>query len=77
MDRRTTGAALMFVAALLHSVRYLSAAILGSQLPGKSRELFRTMLEYVGPDLDRWALAALALAVAFFVWGEANLSKKR
>lgn len=71
VSRRTTGAVLLAVAAFLHGVRYLSAAVLGSGLAGgRSSELFGVMLQYVGPGLDRWAIAALVVGVAFLVGGE-------
>lgn len=70
MNRRGAGIALLLVATILHSTRYLSAAIFGSGLSNWNRGLFATMLQYVGPNLAIWGYAALGAGVAYLVWGE-------
>jgi hypothetical protein len=70
MSRRTTGVALIGVAALLYATRYLSAAIFGSGVSSWNSQLFNAMLEYVGDGPQTWALVALLAGVAYLVWAE-------
>ncbi len=52
----------------MHSARYLSAAIFGSDVASWNRNLF--LVEYVGPTLAIWAYIALIAGVLHFIWGE-------
>ena len=70
MNRRGAGISLLLVAAILHSARYLSAAIFGSGLSNWNGNLFLAMLQYVGPSLAIWGYVALGVGVAYLVWGE-------
>ncbi|WP_139209433.1 hypothetical protein [Paenibacillus sp. OK003] len=53
MSRRTTGTLLLVIAALLYSVRYLSAAIFGSGVTSWDSDLFQGMLNYIGTAPQR------------------------
>jgi hypothetical protein len=70
MTRRTTGTLLLFSAALLHSTRYLAAAIFGSSLTNWSADLFNAMLEYVGTGLVTWSVIALVTGLIYLAWAE-------
>ncbi|MFC9707328.1 hypothetical protein ACFTRD_04130 [Paenibacillus sp. NPDC056933] len=70
MSRRTTGTLLLVIAALLYSVRYLSAAIFGSGVTSWDSELFQEMLNYVGTAPRNWSIAALILGLFYLVWAE-------
>jgi putative Ca2+/H+ antiporter (TMEM165/GDT1 family) len=70
MSRRTTGVVFCFIAALLYATHYLAAAIFGSGVSTWNNDLFRVMLEYVGPGLPTWATIALVVGIAYLIWGE-------
>ncbi|KJS03722.1 MAG: DNA helicase [Peptococcaceae bacterium BRH_c4a] len=72
MSRRTVGVTLISIAAFLYGVRYLSAAIFGSGVSSWNRDLFESMLEYVGHGLSIWAVVALVVGVAYLVWAEVS-----
>lgn len=73
MSRRTTGVMLLFIAALLYSTRYLSAAIYSSGISGWSTDLFNAMLEYVGPGLLTWSRAAFVAGLVYMLWAEVTV----
>ena len=75
MSRRTTGTILLGIAAILFVARYLAAAIFGTGMMGWSAENFRALLQYVGPDLTTWSIAALVLGVLYLLWAEAEAIK--
>ncbi|WP_181393261.1 MULTISPECIES: hypothetical protein [Paenibacillus] len=70
MSRRTTGTLLLVIAALLYSVRYLSAAIFGSGVTSWDSDLFQGMLNYIGTAPQSWSIAALILGLFYLVWAE-------
>lgn len=70
MSRRTTGTLLLVIAALLYSVRYLSAAIFGSGVTSWDSDLFQGMLNYIGTAPRNWSIAALILGLFYLVWAE-------
>ncbi|MDQ7793816.1 MAG: hypothetical protein RDU89_05305 [bacterium] len=70
MSRRATGVAFCAIAALLYAARYLAAAIWGSGVSSWSRELFESLLQYVGAPLVTLSLLALAAGVAYLAWAE-------
>ncbi len=72
MTRRGTGVALIAVAALLYATRYVCAAIFGSGLSSHSMDLFRAMLQYVGPELSRLSAVSLVAGLAYLAWAEAG-----
>ena len=70
MNKRGTGVAFLAIAALLFSVRYISAAIIGSGITSWSGELFNAMLGFIGFPLYIWSIIALILGLAYIGWGE-------
>jgi len=76
MTRRTTGTLLLVISAMLYSARFLAAAIFGSGMMGWSTENFQALLQYVGPDLTHWSLAALVFGVLYLIWAEVEAIKK-
>jgi hypothetical protein len=76
MSRRTTGTILLGIAATLFVARYLVAAIFGTGMMGWSAENFRALLQYVGPELTHWSLAALVIGVLYLLWAEVESMKK-
>jgi Na+-transporting methylmalonyl-CoA/oxaloacetate decarboxylase gamma subunit len=71
MNRRGTGTVFCLIAALLYSVRYLSAAIYGSgQSSSWSTELFNGLLEYVGYSLVVFSLISLVVGIVYLVSAE-------
>ncbi|HEX2978948.1 MAG TPA: hypothetical protein VHO48_01670 [Anaerolineaceae bacterium] len=77
MNRRAVGCVFVAIAALLYAARFVSAAIFMSNLQNWSRDLFLGAMSYVGPDLHRWALAALLIGVLYLIWGEWSDLKRR
>ncbi|URN93827.1 MAG: hypothetical protein NAG76_18645 [Candidatus Pristimantibacillus lignocellulolyticus] len=47
--KNTIGIIFICISAFLYGIWYLSAAIYGSGMSSWSRDLFKSMLEYVGP----------------------------
>jgi hypothetical protein len=70
MSRRTAGALLIVTSAILYGSRYLTAAIYASSSMGWDRNLFKAMLEYVGPGLVTWSIIALTAGILYLVWAE-------
>lgn len=72
MSRRSVGVALIGIAAFLYGIRYLAAAIFGSNLSSWSSELFRSMLSYVGngPVIASWV--ALIAGVGYLLAAESE-----
>ena len=70
MSRRTTGTMLLAVSAGLYAARYLTAATFGSSLSNWDANLFKAMLQYIGPGLVNWSIIALVAGIIFLVWAE-------
>ncbi len=70
MSRRITGTILLFISTLLYIARYLSAAIFGVSLASKDADLFKAMLQYIGPSLGTWSLVALIAGLVYLAWAE-------
>lgn len=70
MSRRTTGTLLLVIAALLYSVRYLSAAIFGSGVTSWDSDLFQGMLNYIGTAPRNLSVFALILGLFYLIWAE-------
>ncbi|MNJ53185.1 hypothetical protein [Paenibacillus fonticola] len=70
MHRRTTGMLLIIIAAFLYGIRYLAAAIYGSNSSTWSAELFNEMLNYVGKGPMILSTSALILGVAYMLVAE-------
>ncbi len=72
MSRRGVGVTFISIAAFLYGMRYLSAAIFGSGVKSWDKNLFNSMLDYVGPNLTIWAIVALVVGIIYLIWGEMN-----
>ena len=70
MSRRIVGAILIFTAAFLYGVRYLAAGFFGSSVTSWNEDLFKAMLQSVGPNLVRLSCVALVFGVVYPVWAE-------
>lgn len=83
MKRRTTGTILLLVAAFLYGIRYLSAAIFGSNVNSWNGNLFDSMLSYIGKGPVILSVLALILGLIYLVWAEIeelrnnNLNRKK
>ncbi len=70
MNRRITGTIFLAVAAFLYAARYLAAAIFGSGITSWNRELFASMLSYVGNNLIILSIVFALAGLAYLVWAE-------
>ncbi len=73
MKKRATGLALLLIAALLESTRYISAAIYGSGFPlegGWGPDQFKKLLSYTNNGLSIWVFLALIIGIAYLIWAE-------
>ena len=70
MNRRGTGAIFCLIAALLFSVRYVSAAIFGSGVVSWDAELFRFMLSYIGSGPIIASVISLIIGIFYLIWAE-------
>ncbi|WP_406677619.1 hypothetical protein [Moorella sp. ACPs] len=70
MSKRTAGISLLAIAAFLHGIHYLAAAIFGSGVSSWSNDLFRSMLGYTAPGIAAWAKIALAGGIIYLLWAE-------
>lgn len=70
MNKRGTGVAFLAIAALLFSAKYISAAIFGSSVASWNKDLFNSMLGFVGFPLQIFSIIALILGLAYIGWGE-------
>lgn len=70
MNRRTTGIFLLMISAFLYGVRYLSAAIFGSNVSSWNSDLFNAMLNYVGNGPKNLSIIALIVGLIYLIWAE-------
>lgn len=70
MNRRSAGVCLLAIAAFFYTTRHLAAAIFGSNVTTWNRELYLTMLEYVGGDLWVLSVVAAIAGIGYLVWAE-------
>ncbi|RJE90266.1 hypothetical protein D3P07_08655 [Paenibacillus sp. 1011MAR3C5] len=77
MHRRTVGVVFIIIAAFLYGVRYLSAAIYGSNISAWSKERFANLLTYVGggPLVLSWI--ALIVGIGLFLPDVRKVIKKQ
>ncbi len=70
MQRRTAGVIFICISAFLYGIRYLSAAIFGSNISSWDISLFRIMLHSVGngPVILSWL--ALITGVGYLIFAE-------
>lgn len=76
MHRRSVGALFIVIAAFLYAVRYLAAAIYGSNMSSWNKELFDHLLSYVGsgPLILSWI--ALIVGLGLFIPDISKVIKK-
>lgn len=74
MNRRATGTVFCLIAALLYSVKYISAAIFGSNITSWNAGLFNAMLEYMGNGLNYISLLSLITGIIYLVIAELSES---
>lgn len=79
MSKRSAGVILISISAFLFGIRYISAAIFGSNVSSWDEMLFSNMLSYVGSAPLRLSVCSLILGVIYLVWAEIEeqLMKKR
>ncbi|MFD0712822.1 hypothetical protein [Paenibacillus sp. GCM10027626] len=70
MSKRATGVVFICIAAFLYGMRYVSAAIFGSNVTSWSAELFDSLLSYIGNGLLIWSIISLAAGVIYLLWAE-------
>jgi len=70
MSRRSAGVTFCGIAAFLFSVRYISAAILGTGFSSWSAELFTGLLDYIGSGLLIGSAISVLVGVFYLVWAE-------
>lgn len=70
MSKRGTGVAFCFIAAFLFSMKYISAAIFGSNISSWNSDLFASMLEYVGNGLNAASVISLLIGIIYLVSAE-------
>lgn len=70
INRRFAGVVFCFMAAFLFSMRYISAAIFGSNVSSWSSELFGNMLKYTGNGLTVASVIALVVGVIYLILSE-------
>ncbi|GKU79193.1 hypothetical protein [Paenibacillus sp. L3-i20] len=70
MQRRTVGVILISISAFVYGIRYLSAAIFGSNVTSWNNDLFNSMLDYVGngPIFVSWI--ALIFGIIYLISAE-------
>ncbi|GEA14766.1 hypothetical protein E308F_10080 [Moorella sp. E308F] len=77
MSKRTAGISLLAIAAFLHGIHYLAAAIFASGVSSWSKDLFRSMLGYTAPGLAGWAKIALAVGIIYLFWAEVEAWRQK
>lgn len=70
INRRFAGVVFCFIAAFLYSMRYISAAIFGSNVSSWDSGLFNAMLGCVGNGLNIASVIALIVGVIYLVSAE-------
>lgn len=70
INRRFAGVAFCFIAAFLFSMRYITAAIFGSNVSSWDSELFAVMLKYTGNSLTIASVIALIVGIIYLILAE-------
>ncbi|GLC78180.1 hypothetical protein [Lacrimispora brassicae] len=77
MGKRGVGSTFCFIASVLFSARYISAAIFMSGLSSTwDSELFASGLEYAGTPLRTLSIVSFIIGVGYLVWAEVSEKKK-
>ena len=74
MQKRTVGIILLCISAFLYGLRYLSAAIFGSNVDSWSRSIFTDMLDYVGIGPLVLSVIALIAGIIYLISAELESS---
>jgi hypothetical protein len=77
MQKRTVGIIFLCIASFLYGVRYLSAAIYGSNASSWSPDLFKMMLYNVGDGPLLFSRLAFIVGILYFIVGEFEAPIKR
>lgn len=77
MSRRGAGIILVWVAAFLFGVRYISASILGSESESWDQGFFAAMLGHTGSGLLVAGGVALAAGIIYIIWAEVADKRRR
>jgi hypothetical protein len=70
MQRRTVGMIFICIAAFLYGIRYISAAIFGSNVSSWDSSLFKEMLHYVGNGPSVFSVLSLIVGIIYLVISE-------
>jgi len=70
MGRRTAGVVFIGIAAFLYGVKYLSAAIFGSNVSSWNGDLFERLLDYVGNGPIVWSVISLVIGIFYLIYAE-------
>ncbi|UVI29369.1 hypothetical protein [Paenibacillus spongiae] len=70
MHKRTAGIVFIAIAAFLYGIRYLSAAIFGSNVSSWDADLFRQMLAYVGKGPLVLSVLSLLIGILYLLFAE-------
>jgi hypothetical protein len=70
MQRRTVGVILLCISAFLYGVRYLAAAIFGSNVSSWNSQLFNAMLDHVGQGPMVISRIALFAGIGYLIFAE-------
>lgn len=76
MQRRTVGMMFICIAAFLYGVRYIAAAIFGSNVSSWSSPLFKEMLNYVGKGPVIFSVLSLIVGILYLIVSEFGESIK-
>jgi hypothetical protein len=76
MSRRGVGVVFIAIAAFFFGIRFLAAAIFGSNVSTWNGELFQALLQYVDQGLTPVSVVSLFLGVVYLVWAELSELKE-
>lgn len=70
MHKRTVGMTFICIAAFLYGVRYITAAIFGSNVSSWDSSLFKAMLNYIGNGPLIFSVLSLILGILYLIIAE-------
>lgn len=76
MSKRGAGVAILFIAAFLIGMKYISAAILLSGVGIWDKSLFKEALGTVGSSLNIFIIITIVAGIAYIIWGEYEEQQK-
>ncbi|KIL36308.1 hypothetical protein SD71_08545 [Cohnella kolymensis] len=76
MQRRTVGMLFICIAAFLYGVRYITAAIFGSNVSSWDSSLFKAMLNYIGNGPLILSVLSLIAGILYLIVAEFGESLK-